>query len=296
MVRTILFVALGGLALAFAGRWVAEWRQGRAQGLPTVLDVFVGFATNFFDTLGIGSFAPTTSAFKLWKMVPDERVPGTLHVGHTPPVIVQAFIFIAIVRVSMLTLVSMIVASVIGAWFGAGIVARWPRRRIQIGMGIALLIAAASFVLANLGLFPLGGDALALGPGALVLAAGVNLVLGALMTLGIGIYAPSMILVSLLGMNPVTAFPIMMGSSAFLMPVAAWRFLSAAAYRHRTALGLSLGGVPAVLIAAFIVKSLELTTLRWLVVVVVTYAAAAMLRSAHLERERSRPMAPGAEP
>lgn len=283
MVRTVLFVALAGLAVAFAAHWVREVRRGRASGGPSILDVTVGFVTNFFDTLGIGSFAPTTSAFKLWKMVPDERVPGTLHVGHTPPVIVQAFIFIAIVQVGMLTLIPMIIASVLGAWLGAGVVAAWPRRRIQIGMGIALLIAATSFVMANLGAFPLGGDAVSLGPAALALAVAANFVLGALMTLGIGIYAPSMILVSLLGMNPVTAFPIMMGSSAFLMPVAAWRFLDANAYRHRTALGLTLGGIPAVLIAAFIVKSLELTTLRWLVVIVVTYAAAAMLRSAWLE-------------
>lgn len=286
MARTMLFVALGGLGVAFLGRWVTQARRGAQGGWPSLLDGLVGFVTNFFDTLGIGSFAPTTSAFKLWKMVPDEQVPGTLHVGHTPPVIVQAFIFIAAVEVGMATLVSMIVASVLGAWLGAGVVAAWPRRRIQIGMGIALLIAAASFVMANLGLFPIGGEATGLGTGALALAVAVNFVLGALMTLGIGIYAPSMILVSLLGMNPVTAFPIMMGSSAFLMPAAAWRFLGADRYRHPTALGLSLGGLPAVLIAAFIVKQLEVATLRWLVVVVVTYAAAAMLRSAWIETRR----------
>jgi uncharacterized membrane protein YfcA len=107
-----------------------------------------------------------------------------------------------------------------------------------------------------------------------------NFALGALMTLGIGLYAPCMILVSLLGMNPIAAFPIMMGSCAFLMPVGSLRFIERGSYSPRTALGLAVGGVPGVLIAAFIVKSLPLTALRWGVVVVVLYAAGAMLRSA----------------
>jgi uncharacterized membrane protein YfcA len=95
-----------------------------------------------------------------------------------------------------------------------------------------------------------------------------------------------MILVSLLGMNPQAAFPIMMGSCAFLMPVASAKFLEARSYSVRPALGLALGGIPAVLIAAFIVKSLPLTLVRWLVVVVVTYSAIMMLRSAYRERAR----------
>ena len=89
-----------------------------------------------------------------------------------------------------------------------------------------------------------------------------------------------MILVSMLGMNPVAAFPIMMGSCAFLMPVASLRFIRFDAFSMRAALGLTLGGIPGVLIAAYIVKSMSLATVRWLVVVVVIYAAVVMLRSA----------------
>jgi uncharacterized membrane protein YfcA len=100
------------------------------------------------------------------------------------------------------------------------------------------------------------------------------------MTLGIGLYAPCLILVSLLGMAPTAAFPIMMGACAFLMPVASVRFIEAGSYDPRAALGLSIAGVPAVLVAAFIVKSLPLAAVRWLVVVVVVYTAFALLRSA----------------
>ncbi len=290
--RTWIFVALAGVAVVYLISWTRAVRRSPSTDAsdlawPSALESVIGFVTNFFDTLGIGSFAPTTSWYKLQKVVPDERIPGTLNIGHTPPVIAQAFIFIAIIEVDPLTLTSMILASVVGAWFGAGVVAGLPRRHVQVGMGIALLVAASLFLAANLGYAPVGGEAVGLRGGGLIVALVANLVLGALMTLGIGMYAPSMIVVSLLGMNPVVAFPIMMGSCAFLMPAAAVRFIRAGAYSVRASLGLALGGLPAVLIAAFIVRSLPLATLRWLVVVVVTYAAATMLRSAYLERGRA---------
>jgi uncharacterized membrane protein YfcA len=196
------------------------------------------------------------------------------------PTFVQALIYIAVIEVDPRTLVLMIAASVVGAWLGAGIVTRLPKRAIQVGMGVALLVAATLFVLANLGLIPAGGEARALGGTLLIVACGVNFVLGALMTLGIGLYAPCLILVSLLGMNPIAAFPIMMGSCAFLMPVAGLRFVASRRYDLRAALGLLIGGIPGVLLAAFVVKQLPLDKLRWLVVIVVLYTAVAMLRSA----------------
>ena len=245
----------------------------------SLADVSIGFVTNFFDTLGIGNFAPTTAAFKLLKRMPDEEIPGTLNAGHALAVLAEALIFIAAVAVDFTTLVGMIVASVVGAWFGAGFVSRLPRRGIQIGMGVALLIAAMLFLAANLHWMPGGGEKLGLTGGARVFAIAMNFVLGALMTLGVGLYAPCLILISLLGMSPLAAFPIMMGSCALLMPVAGARFIEAGRYNLRAAVGLTIGGVPGVLIAAYIVKSLPIVWLRWLVVVVVTYAAIMMLAS-----------------
>jgi uncharacterized membrane protein YfcA len=276
--RDWLFVALAVFGVGYIYIWFTG--KGRAPGVPSLFELFIGFVTNFFDTLGIGSFAPTASIFKFQKMMPDEQIPGTLNVGHTPPTILEAFLFIAIVQVDMLTLVLLIGSAVVGAWFGAGIVAGWPRRTVQIGMGMALLAAAAFFLMSNLNLFPAGGTALILQDWKLWAGAAGCLMLGALMTLGIGMYAPCMILVSLLGMDPKAAFPIMMGSCAFLMPVASVRFIRRDSYAARPALGLALGGLPGVLIAALIVKSLPLTWVRWLVVYAVIYAAITMLRSA----------------
>ena len=192
----------------------------------------------------------------------------------------QAFIFIAIVKVEMTTLAALIAASVAGAWLGAGLVASWPRRRVQLGMGLALLAAASFFAMTNLKIFPAGGDALGLQSPLLWVGIAGNFLLGALMTLGIGLYAPCMILIALLGMNPQAAFPIMMGSCAFLMPVGGLRFIAKGSYDLKAAVGLTIGGFPAVLLAAFVIKSLPLVYLRWLIFAVVLYTAIAMLRSA----------------
>ncbi|HEV7716611.1 MAG TPA: hypothetical protein VGO53_13525, partial [Steroidobacteraceae bacterium] len=182
----ILLGALIALALFFILRWLALARadvRAGARASPGMLHPAIGFITNFFDTLGIGSFAPTTSVFKLLRIVPDERIPGTLNAGHALPAVAQALIFIAVVSVDPATLVSMIAAAVLGAALGAGVVARLPRRSIQIGMGASLLIAAILFVLGNVKLIPSGGDALGLHGTVLAVAVGVNFLLGALMTL-----------------------------------------------------------------------------------------------------------------
>ena len=222
---------------------------------PTPLSLGVGAVTNFLDTLGVGSFATTTAMYRTFKMVPDRIIPGTLNVGHTLPTIVQAFFYISVIPVDVVTLISMIAAAVAGAWLGAGVVARWSKRNVQIGMGSALLAAAIFFTMRNLGLFPAGSTAIGVSGVLLGVAVAGNFLLGALMSLGIGLYAPCMILVSLLGMSETTAFPIMMGSCAFLMPVGSLKFIKERAYSLRVALGLALGGIPGVIVAANIVKS-----------------------------------------
>jgi uncharacterized membrane protein YfcA len=154
-------------------------------------------------------------------------------------------------------------------------------------MGSALAAAAIFFTMRQLSLFPPGSEAIGVRGAMLALAIGGNFLLGALMTLGIGLYAPCMILVSLLGMSERTAFPIMMGSCAFLMPIGSLRFIRERAYSLRNAVGLAIGGIPGVLVAAYIVKQLDLYWVRWLVIVVVVYTAITMLASAYAERGES---------
>ena len=291
--KTALFIALGIVAAAFLAIWIADIRSRRDRPFPGLRDGFIGLITNFFDTLGIGSYAPTTSFFKLWATVPDEQIPGTLNVGHTVPTVIEAFIFISVIHVDVTTLTLMLAAAALGAWLGAGVVAAWPRQKIQVGMGIALLAMAGFFLARQLQWMPGGGELLGLTGGKLALAVGVNVVLGALMTLGIGMYAPCMILISLMGMDPKAAYPIMMGSCAFLLPTCGVRFIRKERYNLKAALGLALGGIPGVLAAAFVVKELPLDWVRWLVIVVVVYTATMMLRSAKVERARAATFASG---
>jgi len=277
--RNALFIALG---IATAGYFVVLARSFKALGIS-----IISFVANFFDTLGIGSFATTTAMVRQFKLIPDEHLPGSLNVGYVIPTVVQAYIYTQLVPVDTTTLIALIAASVLGAWLGAGVVAAWSRRKVQIGMGIALLVFAVILVMKQpqVRLMPAGGDALALTGTKLAIGVIGNFMLGALMTLGIGLYAPCMILVSLLGMNPIAAFPIMMGSCAFLMPLASVRFIQAGSYSRTAVIGMLIAGIPAVFIAALIVKTLSTSIVAWLVVVVVTYTAASLLRAARRERD-----------
>src|SRR5258708_5326116 len=294
---TGLLAALAALTVVFVAGWTKTMvalrgTRGAAPspatdlGAPRPLSLGVGAVTNFFDTLGIGSFATTTSLFRFFGMVPDRIIPGTLNVGHALPTVVQAFIYISVIPVDVVTLISMIAAAVAGAYLGAGIVAGWSKRKVQIGMGAALMAAAIFFTMKQLGLFPQGSTAIGVSGVLLVVAIAVNFLLGALMSLGIGLYAPCMILVSLLGMSETTAFPIMMGSCAFLMPVGSLKFIRERAYSLHVAIGLAIGGIPGVIVAAKIVKSLNLYTVRWLVIVVVLYTAITMLYAAFSQQPR----------
>ena len=284
--KSILFLALCVCSVIFCAVWAMEVIRSRKASLPTVRDCVIGLVMLFFDTLGIGCFAPTTAVYKLWNIVPDEDIPGTLNIGITLPAVAEGLIFMSIVDVDIKTLVLMMIAASLGAWLGAGVVAGWPRRKIQIGLGATLLVTGAFMLLTIFHLLPLGGNQLGLHGYKLAIGIVANLVLGALMTLGIGFFAPCMVVVYLLGMSPIAAFPIMMGSVAYLGTIGSIRFIRKQRYCWKPAIGMTIGGVPGVLLAAYLVRSMPLGPLRWLVFVVIIYTAVMMLRSAMKERSQ----------
>jgi uncharacterized membrane protein YfcA len=258
---------------------------------PAPRHLAIGFATNFLDTLGIGSFATTTALFRMLREPADELIPGTLIAGHALPVLAQALIFINVVSVDPVQLGLLIAASVAGGWLGAGIVSSLSRRGVQLGMGAALLTAAVFMLVGMAELFPVGGTAVRFAPAAFAVALAINFVLGALLTLGIGNYAPSLVAFALLGIDPRAAFPIMMGSGAFVALAAGARFVGRGRFHLRSALGLTLGGVPGVAVAVWLVTSLPLGALRWIVLFVVFWTGAALLRAALEPRPAPAPSA-----
>lgn len=282
MVTTLLGV-LGLFTAAFSvvfGRDLNKHKNELEKETSFAITGIIGFVVNFFDTLGIGSFAPTTAALRAFKQTKDKVIPGTLNVSCTIPVVIEAFIFISAIEVEPITLISMLAAAVVGSVLGAGIVSKLPERKIQFVMGIALLVTALIMTTQRLGLISsLGtGEAIGLSGIKLIIAIVGNFILGALMTAGIGLYAPCMAFVYLLGMSPRVAFPIMMGSCAFLMPAASIKFVKEGAYNRKASLAITIGGVIGVIIAAYLVKSLPLEILTWLVIAVVTYTALTLLR------------------
>ncbi len=285
-----LLGTLSALAVIYLVALIHQaWRRGALR--PRIEAIALGAVTNFFDALGVGSFAPTTAWLRFRKLVPDSFIPATLNAGHCLPTMAQGLIFINLVKVDPWLLIACVGAAAVGAVIGAPVVTRLPVRAVQFIVGVALLIAAALYALTNLGLMPGGGDALALAGVWFWVAVGAHLVLGALMTFGIGLYAPSLILLSLMGMDPLAAFPIMMGACALLMPVASLNFVRSERIDLRVVLGLAIGGVPAVLLAALVVKSLPMEALRWGVIVVVLYAAAGLLWSAARSKGDTAPSA-----
>jgi uncharacterized membrane protein YfcA len=282
-----VWVSLILLALWFSFVFIKDYLAHRFQleNSSWLKTSVIGFVVNFFDVLGIGAFAPQTALLKFTRQTEDRLIPGTMNVANTIPVLLQAFIFITIIEVDPLTLILMLLSATAGAMIGAGIVSRLSERKIRITMGIALVVTAGFMLARIMNWIEGGGDAIGLTGYKLVFAVVVNFFLGAIMTAGVGLYAPCMALIFALGMSPTVAFPIMMGSCAFLMPVASVKFIKTASYNRKAALAMAIPGSIAVLIAAFIVKSLPLETLQWVVLGVILYTSATMLTAAFRKKE-----------
>jgi uncharacterized membrane protein YfcA len=278
---TVLLVALAALGITFTFVLITTARK-RGETRPRAEAIGLGAVTNFFDTLGIGSFATTTAWIKFRRMVPDSFIPATLNAGHALPTVVQSAIYLVIlgVRVDPVLLASCIAAAVLGSLIGVPLVVRASVRLVQGIVGVALLIAAALYAMSNLNLFPIGGSATALPTLEMSVAVAVHFLLGALMAFGIGLYAPSLILLSLLGLDPRLAFPIMASACAFLMPATGFSFVKSSRIDLRIVIAIAIGGIPATIVAALLVKEMPIVWLRWGVVVVVLYAAFLLLRSA----------------
>ncbi len=284
-----MLLALRGILLSLMGvyyyTFFKDYRQvkeaGELDDTSVVKVGALGWVANFFDTLGIGSFAIIVAANKFFKIgIKDKELPGFLNVGCCLPVMCEAFIFTTVIKVDPLTLFSMLIAAAIGSYIGAGIIAKMDESKIQLVMGLALLATAVLMFCSKMGYMPGGGEAIGLSGVKLAVGVVGNAILGALMTAGVGLFAPCMALTYFLGLSPQVTFPIMMGSCAMLQPVSSVKFIKEGAYPRKASLVLSLCGAVGVFVAAFIVKSLPIETLKWVVMAVLVYTGASMISGA----------------
>jgi len=289
----ILLLMLGLAVLIYGAALLRAVRASRVAPRPEA--VALGAVVNFFDALGIGSFAPTTAWFKFRRMVPDRLIPPTLLVGLTAGAMAEGFIFMAGVRVDPVLLFGCALAVLFGGLVGAPLVARARVWLVQLVVALGLLVAAMAYVLYNLDRFPPGGAATGLPPLLTLIAIIANFGFGILANFGVGNYAPTMAMFSLMGMNPIVCFPIMAAGGAFMGAGASLRHLAIGEIDLRVVIGLALGGIPAVFVAAFLVVAMPLETLRWLVLVVVLYTAMVMGAAALRGRREGR-AGPGTAP
>jgi len=287
LIALLIPLGLAIIAYSFALARAAIAKGARPDGEALAL----GLVVNFFDTLGIGSFAPTTAWLKFRKIVPDRLIPPTMLVGLspptmlvglTPPAMAQSIIFLVLlgVLVDPVLLFGGAIATLMGGLVGAPLVARARVWIVQMIVGIGLTLAAIAYAMTNLHLFPGGGTATGLAPGPTVIAIAASFGFGLLANFGVGNYAPTLVMLSLMGMDPRLCFPIMATGGSLMGAGASVRHIAIGEIDLRIVLGLSIGGIPAVLVAAFIVKSMPLDILRWLVFAVVVYAAAVMFGAA----------------
>jgi len=249
---------------------------GAEAGHPALLGAW-GAVVFFLSTFGVSDFALSTVFYRWRKLVDDKKLPGTLNTQCVLPVAVMALAYISAISVDPLTLIVCIVAQMAGAFLGPRFVVKLPAKAIRIFMGIGLLVATAFILAGKFHLVASGGDASGLEGGKLVLAAVLLFVFGALNNIGIGSYAPTMATVFALGINPAVAFPIMMGACTFSVPMGSLEFVRLGGYGRKITLLTSLFGIVGVLAAVFIVKSLNLAALQWVIAAVVLYTGVSML-------------------
>ncbi|WP_277258668.1 permease [Merdimonas faecis] len=254
----------------------------KATGKQWASGFAVGIVANFLDTLGCGSYAPSTFMYKLFNQIDDINIPGTLNVGDTFPVIFEAFIFTASVDVDPVFLLIMYVCAAAGSFGFATIVTKWPRNKIRWALGIIMIPLAIIMLCRNTGWGPFGmiGTATTLTGWKLIVAAGLNILWGALMDIGFGLYAPCMATCLLLGIDATAAFPVFMGSCACLMPACSIEFIKTKRYDVPHTVGNAIGGCVGVFLAWKVVTTLPMFWLINLVCVVLLWTSYTLISAA----------------
>ncbi|MCX7614651.1 MAG: sulfite exporter TauE/SafE family protein [Clostridiales bacterium] len=279
IILALVVIVNGAFAVTFIRDLIAHKGQTMKEpGNPIALAVS-SFIMFLLSTFGISDFAISTSLYPKVKWVDEKKLPGTLNAQCVIPVAVMALAYISAINVGLATLIIAIVAQVAGSYLAPRYVVKLPSNTIKKFLSVGLLIAAALILAGKLGVYPAGGEAASLTGVKLVALGVLSFVYGALNNIGIGSYALTMATVYALGLNPAVAFPIMMGACTFSVPVGSMQFIKFDSYSRKITLFCATFGVLGVLIAAFVVKSLNVSALQWVVVIVIVYSAVTMLMS-----------------
>lgn len=276
----VLIVLVNGI---FAITFVKDLLKNKGEvmqepGNPIMM-AFVEFFIFLLSTFGISDFAIGAAVYPKLKWTTDEKLPGTLNTQCVIPVAVMALSYISSIEVDLTTLLVAIIAQVVGAYISPRYVVKLPVRIIKRFVATGLIVAAGLIVAGKVGIYPTGGTATGLTGFKLVLLGVLSFVYGAVNNIGIGSYALTSATVYALGLSPLVAFPIMMGACTFSVPVGSMQFIKLDSYSRKITLFAAIFGSLGVLVAVFVVKSLDVALLQWVVVAVVLFSAAQMIAS-----------------
>jgi len=231
----------------------------------------------FLSSIGVSDFAVSTVFYRKAKLITDKLLPGTLNTQCVIPVAAMALTFISTIKVDTLTLSICIISQVIGAYFGSRFISKLSLKSIRKLIGTGLIIATTFIIASKLSLIPSGGTAFALSPIKLAIAAMLLSIFGALNNMGIGSYAPTMVTVYALGMDPVAAFPIIMGASTFSIPIGSIQFIKRKEYSRKITLFAATFGLLGVLVGVCFIRKLDISMLQWLIAAILLYSGTSML-------------------
>jgi len=243
-------------------------------------NILIGLPTGFLDVFGIGSFATTTLLLRKTKQVDDKYLPGVLNVSFAIPGTLEAIFFIDNVSIDPTTLVVLTISGILGSFLCSLFVSKLCRKKIRYILGIALLISALFILINQLNLVQIGGDKYMLSGLNLIFGAIGMFLIGAGMCLGIGLFAPGMALLYLLGMSPIAVLPILMGCCAFIMLTCGYNFMRKEAYEIKNSTALTIGYSIGVLMASFIVININIKLLKWIIIITILYTSIGLIRSA----------------
>jgi uncharacterized membrane protein YfcA len=273
IVLALIVVVNGAFAISFLRDLIAHKSETFKEAGNPIAQAFSSFIIFFFSTFGISDFAISASLYPKLNWVEDKKLPGTMNAQCVIPVAVMALVYISAIDVDLVTLIVAIVAQIVGSYLSPRYVVKLPVNTIKRFVSAGLLIAAILILAGKFGVYPSGGEEIGLSGVKLVALGVLSFAFGALNNIGIGSYALTMATVYALGLSPAIAFPIMMGACTFSVPVGSMQFIKLDSYSRKITAFTSTFGVIGVLIAAYAVKSMNVSALQWVVVVVILYSA-----------------------
>lgn len=279
VILALIVLVNGGFAI----RFIQDVMKNRAalkeeNGSPVAMSISQ-FCIYFLSTFGISDFAIGAALYPKAKWVEDKKLPGTLNTACVIPVAAMALIYISSIEVDLLTLIVPIIAQVLGSYLSPRYVVKLPALQIKKLVMLGLFVAAGVILAGKLQLMPIGAEKTVLDPGMLSILAILSFIYGAMNNMGIGSYALTMATVYAMGLSPAVAFPIMMGACTFSVPVGGMQFIKLDSYSRKITLFSATAGVVGVLVAAFLVKSLNTSALQYVILGVILYSALSMLNS-----------------